>query len=136
MGKSVGKGTQLLLSISSVFTAIANLTEVDGPDGSVGTVEATDMESDAKEYLPTIPDGGDVSGKVLYDPEETTHEKLQELHDTPSVEAWKIAHANSGASTNAFSGILTKFKPTGMTIEGVLSADITIKKTGKSTYTA
>ena len=115
---------------SPVYTTVAQIVSLDGPEREVGTRETTIITSTVKTYAPTIPDNGEVTGKLLYDPKGTTHAVLETLIATPSLEKWEFLLPDTTGTTLAFDGILTKFAPTGLEVEANLEADFTVKVSG------
>lgn len=128
-----GKGTTIGVNASSGATvAIAQVKEISGPNRSVGTVESTNLSSTSRTFLTTIPDGGEVTFTVQFDPTEATHVTLDTLAKTPDdTVAWLITLTN--ADTIGFSGLLTGYNVTGMGVDGLLECEITIKVTGDVT---
>ena len=126
-----GKGTVLELSIAGPFVAIAQLKEVAGPSLEVRTVEGTDLSETAASFCATIKDAGELTGKLNFDPVAVTHQALTDLWVTPTDgESWKLIFADAANTEWPFTAILTGFQPTGMTPEGILEADFTLKLTG------
>jgi hypothetical protein len=134
MAKVPGKGTTLAHGVSATFTTIAQRASIDGPDAKVGTANTTDLDSAAAEYRPTLPDGGELSMQIWWDPAIPTHQLLTSLWTTPTVESWKLTFANATPSVCPFSAILTGFKAGGMTPDGYLTADIKMQVTGLITW--
>lgn len=139
MSKLPGKGTLLQLgdggSPSETFTTIADRVQIGGPNMSVGSRETTHLDSDAKEFEPTIPDGGDLTMTLFYDPNETTHQGLTGLVAAPANVHWKLVF-NDGMATPAnylLNGHITGFNHTGMEVESNLQAEVTIKLNGLPT---
>jgi hypothetical protein len=135
--KNPGLGTILQLSISSTYTNVAQRVSLDGPELAVGTANTTDLDGTVETYRPTLPDSGELSGTLYYDPQDSTHSALFSAVTAPSqtLNLWKLKFTDAAASILAFSGILTKFKPTGMTKDGNLSADFSIKVSGTPVMT-
>lgn len=134
MAKNPAKGTLLKATISSVLTTVAQRLSLDGPSMEVGQAETTDLDSGAwKTYRPTIADGGEVSGTLLYDPADTTHAFLFTQIGAPTVIVWNIVFADAAPTTFSFSGFLTKLAPTGIEVEANLEAEFAIKVTGAVT---
>jgi hypothetical protein len=137
-----GLGTSLQIGsapVSPVYSTIAHRVSIDGPDTKVGTAEQTHLDSVAKEFRPTLPEGGDVSMTIWYDPNSSGHETLTGLVTTPAVLPFRLVFADGKTVANAmitFSAMLTNFKVHGMDEEGNLSADVTFKITGLPVYTA
>lgn len=78
----------------------------------VGSVETTNLASTAKTYRPTLPDGGEVSLEIEYDPTDTgvsgSHGWLKSIQQTPAVFTWQIAYPTTPVATDTFLGFLTK----------------------------
>lgn len=125
-----GKGT--LLKLDS--TTIAQRVTISGPSRSVGSAETTHLDSATKTYRPTITDNGELSLDIEYDPADSTHISLEGLVNSPSIESWTLEFAN-GASYE-FDGFVTAFEPSGMEVEGNLTASLTIKLSGGLTKVA
>lgn len=134
-----GKGTLFQHGVAGtpvVYTSIAQRTEIDGPEGEMGTRETTHLDSLAREFASTILDAGEASLNIEWDPGETTHSLLTGIWLAGTLELWRLVFTDkitagvAAGTTFDFAGILTKFKPTGMTVEGNLTAEITIKGSG------
>lgn len=126
------KGLGSTLSVSDV--AIAQIVSISGPGSDVGTVETTDLSSTFRTYLPTVSNSGEIGMEIHYSPQQATHTTLEGLVATPAVEDWDLDFADG--SNYAFDGILTGFEVSGMEVDGVVMASITIQITGAITITA
>jgi hypothetical protein len=125
-----GLGTLLKATITSVLTTVAQRVSIDGPEMSVGTAETTNLDSTWKTFRPTLPDGGTLSGTLQYDPKDASHAFLFTLISSPSQTGNVMNLVFKDGTIAAFTGILTKLKPTGMEVEGNLEAEFEIKVTG------
>lgn len=134
-GAFVGKGSSLQLDVGGEYTTIADVVSISGPSQTVGTVETTDLASSAKEYLPTILDAGEITATINYDPGTATHANLSDLLSSPAVKGWKIIFSNTDGSVYAFNGILTGFSVSGVAVEEIVTAEISIKLSGAVTIT-
>jgi hypothetical protein len=130
-----GLGTLLKVTITSVLTAVGQRVSIDGPEMSVGTAETTNLDSAWKTFRPTIPDGGTLSGTLQYDPKDTGHTFLFTLISSPPQGGNAMTLDFEDGSIAAFTGILTKLKPTGMEVEGNVEAEFEIKVSGAITIT-
>lgn len=130
-----GHGTLLKITISSVLTNVAQRVTIDGPEMSVGTAETTNLDSTWKTYRPTIPDGGTLSGTLQYDPNDASHEFLFTMISSPPQAGVVMNLVFKDTTVAAFTGILTKLKPTGMEVEENLEAEFEIKVSGPITIT-
>lgn len=66
------------------YTAIGQVLSLDGAGGGeVGKRDTTILVSTVKTYQPTIPDNGQCSFELNFDPTDTVHKFLQQLKDVP-----------------------------------------------------
>jgi hypothetical protein len=133
MAYIAGKGTTLKVSISTVFTIIAQLKNITPPGKKMGTTETTHLLSTDKEFISTIREGGDVKFTVEWDPANTTHAYLLTAFDAGTMESWKVTLPNG--TIIAFTGILTDFPWDQLDVEAVAMIDLTIKVSGAVTVT-
>lgn len=129
--KYSAKGLSLLLNIASVYTAIAGISTLSGPDAEVERVGTTALDSSVgKEKLPTgYTDAGTVTGTLFFDPANTTHTACTALLAAPAVKQWKTTFSDVAPTSWTYSGILFKFTPKGE-VGQVLTADFSIDVTG------
>jgi len=138
MAVNVGQGTILKVTISSTLTAVFQLLEVDGPGAEIGTKETTNLGSTVKTFRAQLPDPGELSFTVQYDPSDTTTtQALQAMVMTwpQAAVVWNLIFNTSPSHSWAFSAILTGFKPKGMNEDDNLEADLKLKLTGAITFT-
>jgi len=99
MSKLKSKGTSLQqLTGSTVYTAVAQLISINGPDMEAETYESDTLDnSDAGiPYAPTgRSEGGSLSGELFYDPALSGHQDLLALLTTPAAESWKLVFVDS-----------------------------------------
>jgi hypothetical protein len=134
MAINVGQGTIL----KNGSTAVTQVVEVDGPAATVGTKETTNLSNTSKSYRAQLPDGGEVSATIQYDPADATHQALTTLiNQWPQALTTYSVTFNTTAGTDkaTFSAILTEFHPKGMNTEDNLEADIKFKVSGVVTWT-
>lgn len=125
---------------SGTFTLIANVTTFShAGGGTMGQRETTNLASTSHTFAPTIPDNGEFTFSLNFDPIDTTHVFVRALKDANSLgfNAMKVTY-NDGVtpSTDVFSAFVTSFD--GINGDGVddnLTADITMKVTGAVTHT-
>lgn len=126
MARLAGKGTLLQIKIDTDWTTIAQRVSLSGPNRTVGTDDITNLDSDRVEYRPTLPDNGDLSGSLQFDPADTTHSLLNDLIDTPEERDWRLVFSN-GYYYEVTDGFLTTFSPGGMEPTGHVTADFAIQ---------
>lgn len=150
MGKYASKGTTIEVSIATVFTTIANVTDLTFPDGTVETWQSTCLDTVGPSHTYAVSgyvDEGDWSATAFYDPSEVTHDYMESLRqltpeagsDPPRYERdFRIVLPTLGTlvlGSWAFASILTKWTPKASVGEP-LTVDMGGKVTGNITYPA
>ena len=135
MTKIAAKGTHIQKSISAVFTTIAQVTNISGPDAEVQTGDVTSLDGGVgMEFASTgYVNGGTVSFTLWLDPVASTLQAITDDITTPASGSWKIKFSDSATTEWAFSGFVTKCSPTAE-VNGHLTCDCEIKLTGIPTY--
>ncbi len=129
-----GKGSILQCAfVGAIYTTIAQRVEISGPSMTVETTDATHLDSSAREHVSTITDFGEISLTAHYDPDNSTHSSLTDLISTPETKNWKLHLMDDTNTIYTFAGILTGFEVGGMTVDGLVSASISIKISGAVT---
>lgn len=135
MAFTPGKGTQLQLSIASVYTAIAQVVGITPPSMDMGTTETTHLLSTWREFIGTIPDGGEIQFTVEYDAANATHAAIWAKFVVGAIELWKVVFTDLGNAEVGFSGIITGFHFDEVVIDNVATVQITVKISGAVTIT-
>lgn len=136
-------GTVLQMSdgaASPAFTAIAGLTNIDGPGVSVESLDATahDSASAARQKLPGLVDGGQVTIEGYYDPADPTHDGTTGIAGVATdraVRDFRIIDVDDANSQTDFSGFFVEFRRTAP-FDGLLGFTATIEVTGVPTFPA
>lgn len=109
-------GTKLKVTISSVLTVVTGVRDIEFEAPELELYEKDDLQDDyvAREHSGRF-SGGSVKGSQLWDPAAASSTKLKGLFNSPTVtsgvyvpEVWSIEWSDTGASTQGFSGYLTK----------------------------
>jgi len=114
-----------------VFTAISDLEEISGPDGSAGEIEVTDLSSTAKEFKRGLTDNGSVSTTMMYIPTNVQHAQLRSDFNS-SVEIsrnYKITFTDSPNTVWTFLGYVSTFAVTNG-LDDKTTANVTIRIKG------
>ena len=99
------QGTQLDVKITSTFTPIPGVEGLSGPTGTKPQIEVTALSDTAAKFIAGLPDYGDVSFSLFWDPAEATHQKLMTSYQTSnSVDDFQITCSDAGAAVIVFSG--------------------------------
>lgn len=134
MARYIAAGTTLAVKKSgaNAFTTLGQLSSLDGPSNSVGSVQVTNLDSTRQEYIPGLPDGGDISGTLQFDAADPNHAYLAGLADAPEILEWQVKiPTKPNATMFTCDGFLTEFGVSAGGAEEVVEASITIKVTGE-----
>jgi hypothetical protein len=133
MPEYIAQGTKISVDKtgSGTYTVLAQVESFDGPSNTVGSIETTNLASARKTYRPGLPDGGEISFDLQFDPADTGHIFLRGLADTPEILSWQVSYpTDTHATLDTFDGFLTEYHPSGDGPEGLIMAAVTIKITG------
>lgn len=117
-------------------TVIALMSDIDGPGLKGDTIDVTNHDNDDfhKEFIVGLREGGDVKGKIFFDPTEATHTGLIASLQAATLDAWTITYpAAAGGGAWTFTGVLTQYDVKAK-VKDALEADITIKVSGKPVF--
>jgi predicted secreted protein len=119
------------------FANIAELTEINPPSMTKDSIEVTNHSSAYRyrEFKAGMKDGGSVSGKGNWLPNDATQDEntgLMKIFDDDLNHNWRLVLPD-GLGTISFRGHVTAFTPeTPLTAQGTLA--FTIKVTGKPAF--
>lgn len=137
MSETLALGTELLIGDGAspeVFSEVAALREFSPPGLSVDTEETTNhSQTDYfRQFRPTLIDPGELSGTLLFDPADATHDDstgLLSLLLDRQRHNMKIRIPTDPILNYDFSGIVTSFQP-GTPTDAHLTADFNVKLSG------
>ena len=133
MTKSIANQTDFTMNVDAGgVTTIIQVTNINGPGISRDAIDVTDLNDTWKEFLMDIPDGGEVSIDVIYDPSHATHIYFYDMLDDTAVTPCTIVYSDAGSRTVVFSGYLQNFTPQANRGES-LAATFTLKVSGAVT---
>ena len=122
------------------WTKIAQTQDFEGPTISRNMEEIMhrDRGSFYMRYIPGMTDGGEYSTTLVFDPTDSEHTDLiANLDSGPcTVPAWKLdlgLCSGEGTAYWLFDGFVSEFSPNSP-VEGVHTADITVKIDGEPTF--
>lgn len=136
MAKNAGLGGVFQVTISSVLTTIAQVTDIQGPELEADTYDVTSHDSTSgwEEHVPGVKRTGSVTLDFVFDPAGTTHKWLHN-NIGADASAMKITWPDSAPTSWTFSGIVTGFR-LGDPHDGALTGSATVKLTGVPTLPA
>ncbi len=139
-GAIPGYGTLLKMGdggTPETFATVVEVTEVDPPEITLKTDDATSHDSNGwEEFVGTLLSGGDVSAKINWQPTNGTHDETTGVLYAVlnrMKKNFKIVLPGT-LKTFAFAALVTKFKPT-TPVDKKMAAEITLKISGPVTIT-
>lgn len=140
MSKYGGFAATFQTEISSVYTTVAQVRDINGPGMARDTIEVTcrDSAGQAREFVAGLLDNGEVTFDLVYDPDEVTHSDtvtggLIALLAAGTSNNFRINFADATPTTATFAGLVTRFQPT-MPLNGAQTGSATIKVSGQITW--
>jgi predicted secreted protein len=119
------------------FTTITEVTDIGGPSLEMNTIEMTSHDSvdGWAEFVGGILDAGEVTFSINYIPTDSTHDAgtglIKDMADR-TVRNFQLVFPDGSSTTWSFSALVTNFEP-GEPVDDKLSADVTLKISGKPT---
>lgn len=117
------------------FSTVVEVTEVDPPEITLKTDEATHHGSNGwEEIIGTLLSGGEVGAKINWIPSDPTHDETTGVLSAIMNRTkgnWQVVLPGS-AKTFQFAALLTKFKPK-TPLDKKMTAEITLKISGAVT---
>jgi len=122
---------------TEVFTTIAEVTDIGGPEIALEIAEVTSHSSTNgwKEKIGALLDAGQVSFSINYIPTNATHNNTAGLIAdmvARTLRNFQLIFPDSGTTTWSFSALVVGFSPT-EPIDGALTADVTLEVSGQPT---
>ena len=115
-----------------VFTAIPEITDLNGPSGSASVKDATDLNSSAKEKKMGLPDEGQITFTINHLPANTQHALLKTNRDARTLTNFQLLFTDSPATQWDFAAYITGFSLSD-SIDGLHQANVTLEITGAIT---
>jgi predicted secreted protein len=127
-----GVGTILAIGNGAspeVFTPLAEVRTIDGPNEEAQSLEATNLDSTGgyREYIPGFLDGGDLNFEANWTL--GAYGVVKALFQARAVRNWKITYPNDEASTEIFSGFIRSLGKA-IDFNDIIKSSVTLKVTG------
>ena len=143
MSKYAAFGTKLVFDPAGTPLTVGQIKDISGPSQSMDAIETTchDSPSGAREFVPGLIDGGEVTLDIEFDPDTSQSAPTGALgilenkaDDRATVDKWEIRWEPQGgtATYRRFDAIVTNFAPNGP-VDGSITASVTLKITGPIT---
>jgi predicted secreted protein len=114
------------------FTAIPEIVSFSGPGETAGTIDVTDLDSTAKEYIAGLKDTGTLSFDINYIPDNTVHAQIRTDMGAGTLRNFQIIFTDTGATQWDFAAVITGFSVSGATDDKV-TASVSLQISGDIT---
>lgn len=138
MAKAIeSQGITIQISVGnspSAFSTIANVTSFKGPGGSATVIDVSNLSSVAKEKLMGLPDEGQFTLDLNFDPDAATHQALRDARRNRTPCEFKINFTDTTPMAAIFAGYVLGFEISGQ-VDQQVKASATIEIDGAVTWT-
>lgn len=118
----------------SAYHAIGSITTFSGPGGSASVIDVTTLASTAKQKMMGLPDEGQITLEVLFDPTDTNGQvALRTARAARTLQYFKIAFYDSPTHTAKFTGYVLGFQING-SVDNAVKCSITVEIDGAVTW--
>lgn len=125
------KGTQFKWTISSVLTLVAQVTSV-RIAGTNESIDVTDLSDSRKRKIPNIPDNGQVTLDLTFDPAHATHVAVKADFHAATPRVAQIIWSDAALTQENFTAFITNWQRGGSVGEK-LAASVTLEIDGDVT---
>lgn len=137
MTKLLSQKTALYLGSGTgspeTFTKVGGITSVGAPESSRSEIDSTDLDSDAKEFMPGLIDYGSITFQMDYEPDLDIQQEIEDLCASGETRNWYILYSD-GTTKKAFSAFGKSFNPAAGT-DSKVTGPLTLRITGPVTTT-
>lgn len=129
-------GTVIQVNVNGTFATVQKMDGFSIQTAGKPTIDSTGLEDAAKTKVTGLPDNGQASGSLHFDPRDATHAYLWTRSQTANTEEmWKIILPFSAAKNIVtFNGSLQNMQLT-LEKDATVKAPITIELSGAITFT-
>ena len=129
-GKTITAGTATATPVT--YTKVANVDSFNGLDGSASTIDKSDFDSTAKEFMLGLVDNGNLSINCNDDGDDAGQAALEAARVAGSREAFKVIMPSGSIPNFTFYGYVMKFPISGQ-VDGKVQRTVDIKIDGAVT---
>lgn len=130
MANIESQGTVFAIYNGTTYDNVAQVTGVSGLGGGSATViEASNLDSTAREFIMGLPDEGEITLELNFDPDDTEHDKLEDVRASRTLTQFKITMTDTTPTTYTFSGYVLSVSKN-FVIDDLVKASVTIRVSG------
>jgi hypothetical protein len=114
------------------YTAIPEVSNIQGPGGQANEIDVTDLDSTAKEFRMGLQDEGSITLDIMYIPGNAAHAALRAARAAQALTGFQIAFTDSPVTLWQFNGFVLGFEISN-SVDDVTKASVTIRVSGAVT---
>lgn len=122
-----GNDTQVLLSISAVYTDVPNVVSCKPPGNERASIPTTHLRSTRHTSRAGKPKAKDAVLVINYDPGDAVHHAMYLASIDEDDRDWRTILQDDGAANVDFSGWIKDWDPTDIVVDGLVQVNVTIE---------
>ena len=107
--ESQGVTLQYTVGSPTNMSGVSNVTAISGPGGAASVIDVTNLASTFKEKLMGLPDEGQISLNLNFDPDDTSHQALRGARASRTRTEFKLTLTDATPSTGTFWAYVLSF---------------------------
>jgi hypothetical protein len=115
------------------FTAVGDVTSLNGPNITKDEIEVTALDSTAKEFLGALDDPGEITLELNWNPQDTEHVNLRTDAEGSTARNYRITWSDLSSTNVTFSAEVMEFSITAEANDAV-KASVRLKINGALTW--
>lgn len=125
IGVSVGSPTE--------YVAIGNITDFSGPGGQAAVIDVSNLDSTFREKLMGLPDEGQLTFNVNWDPDNTVHTTIRDARAGRTLCEFQITLTDDTPTVGTFQGYVLGLVLSGA-VDAAVKAALTVEIDGPITW--
>jgi hypothetical protein len=117
----------------TAFQTLSNITDFSGPGGQASVIDVSNLSSTRREKLMGLPDEGQFTLTLNWDPDDTVHQLLRTLRNNRSRAEFKITLTDTTPVTGIFFGYVLGVTLSGA-VDQAIKAAVSIEIDGAITW--
>lgn len=116
---------------ASAWIKVGQITDIKGSSDTAPDIDVTDLDSTTKEYLPGLPDTGNVTMNVFCVDADTGLTAVEAAFDARTMKSFKITYPSGATPIRTFNAFVKSFPKIGdASKDAVVTGSIELKRSG------
>jgi len=132
VGKTITIGTAT--ATPSAWIKVGDVSDIKGTSDTAPDIEVTNLDSTTKEYIPGLPDTGNVTMSVFCNDVDTGLAAVEAAFDARTVKAFKVTYPSGSTPVRTFNAFVKAFPKIGdASKDAAVTGSIELKRSGSVT---